>query len=189
MTAEPEEPRAPRADALRSRDAILAAAREVLAKDGSAGLDAIAERAGVHRATLYRHYPTREALVAGLYEAYLDDAEAVVMETDPDADDLLAEIVALTRRVYDVNLDWRAFDWAPAYTLETQTRRADMSMMTFRLFDAAHARGAIRGDLTIRQALAAWGAPILFLAARVSEGSWTLDEAIEHTTLLLRPPA
>ena len=64
-----------------------------------------------------------------------------------------------------------------------------MSMMTFRLFEAAHARGVVRGDLSIRQALAAWGAPILFLAARISEGSWTLDEAIEHTMLLLLPPA
>ena len=189
MPADPEEPRAPRADAQRSRDAILVAAREVLSKDGSAGLDAIAERAGVHRATLYRHYPTREALVAGLYEAYLDDAQSVVLESDPEAADLRAEIVALTRRVYEVNIDWRAFDWAPAYTLETQTRRTEMSMMTFRLFEAAHARGVVRGDLSIRQALAAWGAPILFLAARISAGAWTLDEAIEHTMLLLLPPA
>lgn len=187
MTDDPAH-RAPRSDALRSRDAILAGAREVLAEDGFAGLDVIAERAGVHRATLYRHYPTREALIAALYEAYLDDAEVVMLAANPEAEDLLAEIEALTRRVFEVNLDWRAFAWAPVYTLETQTRRAAMSLMSFRLFEAAHAAGVLRADLTVRQALAGWGAPILFLAARVAEGAWTLDEAIDQVLVLLTPP-
>lgn len=93
------EQRLPRADALRSRDAILLAAREVFAQDAAAGVDVIAARAGVHRATLYRHFATRETLVSGLYEAYLDDAEATVLKTDVQPADPLAEIKALTRRV------------------------------------------------------------------------------------------
>lgn len=181
--------RAPRADALRNMDAILAAARLEFAENPMAGLDAVAERAGVHRATLYRHFPTRELLVSSLYEAYLDDAEAVVLSADPAAPDLLAEIERLTRQVYAVNLDWRAFAWAPAYSYETQTRREEMTVMTFRLFQAAYDRGVLRQDLTIPQLLVAWGGSILFLAARISEGAWTLDQVIEHTMLLITPPA
>jgi AcrR family transcriptional regulator len=170
-------------------DAILVAAREVFTENPAAGLDVIASRAGVHRATLYRHFATREALVSSLYEAYLDDAEAVILESDVEAPDLLAEIERLTRRVYAVNLDWKAFAWAPAYTHATQVRREQMTLTTFRLFQAAYDRGVLRRDLSIRQLLVAWGAPILFLAARIDEGAWTLDEVVEHTMLMIAPPA
>lgn len=51
-----------RADVLRNRGAILDAAVDVLADDPSASLAEVARRAGLGRATLYRHFPNREAL-------------------------------------------------------------------------------------------------------------------------------
>ena len=178
-----------RSDAQRSVEAIMAAARDVLADDPRADLSVIAARAGIHRTTLYRHFPTREDLTAGLYEAYLDDAEAVIRGTNPQADDLLAEIANLTRNLYEVNLTWRAFAWAPAYSTDAQTRRTEMTQANIALFQAAERRGVLRGDLTLRQILATWGAPILYLASRISEGSWTLDEVVDYTMLLLEPVA
>lgn len=62
------EGRALRADARRNRDAIVAAAREVFERDENVRFDDFAERAGVGVGTLYRHFPTREALVAAVYE-------------------------------------------------------------------------------------------------------------------------
>ncbi|MGW0901851.1 TetR/AcrR family transcriptional regulator, partial [Streptomyces goshikiensis] len=54
----------PRADAVRNRERILVAAREMLVETGvEAPLDEIARRAGVGNATLYRHFPDRAALV------------------------------------------------------------------------------------------------------------------------------
>lgn len=54
----------PRADALRNRERIVAAARETFVESGAeAALDEIARRAGVGNATLYRHFPDRAALV------------------------------------------------------------------------------------------------------------------------------
>jgi len=52
----------------RTRDRILAAARKLLAESGPAGLtySALAERAEVTRQTLYRHWPTRDALLVDL---------------------------------------------------------------------------------------------------------------------------
>lgn len=52
-----------RADARRNRERILDAAVEVLAEDRNASMGAIAERAGVSRATLYRHFATCEEIV------------------------------------------------------------------------------------------------------------------------------
>lgn len=58
-----------RADARRNRDAILLAARETFESDGVlAPLDGIALRAGVGNATLYRNFPTRDALLAAVIE-------------------------------------------------------------------------------------------------------------------------
>ncbi|WP_436996023.1 TetR/AcrR family transcriptional regulator [Streptomyces sp. enrichment culture] len=54
----------PRADALRNRERIVAAAREMLVESGAdAPLDEIARRAGVGNATVYRHFPDRTTLV------------------------------------------------------------------------------------------------------------------------------
>jgi AcrR family transcriptional regulator len=58
----------PRSDARRNREAILAAALEALTESPDASLNAIAQRAGVANATLYRHFPSREDLVLATYE-------------------------------------------------------------------------------------------------------------------------
>ncbi|MET7677032.1 TetR/AcrR family transcriptional regulator [Streptomyces seoulensis] len=56
-----------RKDARDNRERILTVAREELAASSNASLTAIAKRAGVGIGTLYRHFPTREALVMELY--------------------------------------------------------------------------------------------------------------------------
>lgn len=68
-----------RADAERNRQRIIDAAREVFAERGlDAPMDAIAERAGVGQATLYRRFPQREDLIVACFAPKLTEyAEAV----------------------------------------------------------------------------------------------------------------
>jgi AcrR family transcriptional regulator len=61
-----------RADARANRDRILEVAREALAADPEASLNSIAKTAGVGAGTLYRHFPSREALVLGVYRKEID---------------------------------------------------------------------------------------------------------------------
>jgi AcrR family transcriptional regulator len=56
-----------RADARQNRDRILEVARDAFANSGDASLNSIAKKAGVGAGTLYRHFPTREALVLAVY--------------------------------------------------------------------------------------------------------------------------
>jgi AcrR family transcriptional regulator len=64
-----------RADARRNYEKVLAAAREAFAEGGeSTALEEIARRAGVGIGTLYRHFPTRQALLEALY---VDEVEEV----------------------------------------------------------------------------------------------------------------
>ena len=61
-----------RVDARANRERILDAARVSLAADPAAPLSAIARMAGVGQGTFYRHFPTREALVLGVYRKEID---------------------------------------------------------------------------------------------------------------------
>ncbi|MCX5041379.1 TetR/AcrR family transcriptional regulator [Streptomyces coelicoflavus] len=63
-----------RAHARRNREKLVAAARDAFtAADDTVPLEGIARGAGVGIGTLYRHFPTREALVEAVYAAELDD--------------------------------------------------------------------------------------------------------------------
>lgn len=71
-----------RADALRNRERILDAARQVFREKGydNASLDEIAKRAGVGPGTLYRHFPTREVLYDAAIQAWAETVGAAVDE-------------------------------------------------------------------------------------------------------------
>lgn len=65
--------RKPRADSLRNREKLMAAAREVFSAGGpDASLEKVAKTAGVGIGTLYRHFPTREALFQAVYKREID---------------------------------------------------------------------------------------------------------------------
>ena len=71
--AERKARRKPRADSLRNRERLVVAARDVFAAGGpEASLEAVARRAGVGIGTLYRHFPTREALFQAVYRREAD---------------------------------------------------------------------------------------------------------------------
>jgi AcrR family transcriptional regulator len=70
MPAKPSKsvPRKPRTDAQRNRERILEVAKEAFTRSGAnASLDEIAKEAGVGAGTLYRHFPTRDALIEAVY--------------------------------------------------------------------------------------------------------------------------
>jgi len=77
-----------RADARRNYEALLAAARDLFLDQGpDAPLDEVAKRAGVGAGTLYRHFPTRDDLVAAVYvtdiETLCDEADKLAADERP----------------------------------------------------------------------------------------------------------
>lgn len=89
MTDQPAPPgRKLRADAIRNRERVLEAAKAVFSQGGpEASLEAVARRAGVGIGTLYRHFPTREALYEAVYrrevEQLVELARLLEVETAP----------------------------------------------------------------------------------------------------------
>ncbi|HEY3621082.1 MAG TPA: TetR/AcrR family transcriptional regulator [Roseiarcus sp.] len=86
--------RKPRADARRNHDGLLEAAKAAFAEAGAeASLDQIARRAGVGIGTLYRHFPTRDAVVEAVYRRevqQLADAARRLIDSQPPAEALRA---------------------------------------------------------------------------------------------------
>jgi AcrR family transcriptional regulator len=69
--------RKPRSDAQRNRTRILEVAREAFSRFGAeASLDEIARQAGIGPGTLYRHFPTRDALIEAVYRSEVEKLAA-----------------------------------------------------------------------------------------------------------------
>jgi AcrR family transcriptional regulator len=107
MPTHPEpatEPPRRRADAERSIARILDAGIDALASDPDASMAEIARRAGVVRATIYVHFPTRETLIDAVTQRAITEVGAVIDLAEPergDAADALRRVLALTWRELD----------------------------------------------------------------------------------------
>ncbi|MFC9440298.1 TetR/AcrR family transcriptional regulator [Nocardia sp. NPDC057030] len=119
-----------RSDAQRNRDRILEAARELVRGPGELKLNAVAKACGIGQGTLYRHFPTREDLLA---EVYRRDVENLV-EAAPR---LLA-----THEPLDALAEW--FDQVAAYARLKRDIFAAVEAATWHNL-AAHSQGPI-GD-------------------------------------------
>ena len=141
-----------RADAQRNRDRLVAIARDAFtAADASVPLEDIARQAGVGIGTLYRHFPTREALVEAVYSAELTaitTSAPALLDTLP-ADlalrawmDRYAQFAAMKRGMIDT---LRA-GWA-AGRIATPTTRERITAAIAAFLDAGAATGVLRPDV------------------------------------------
>ena len=149
---EPTAVRKPRADAERNRVRLLETAKAAFAEKGSgASLDEIARIAGVGAGTLYRHFPTRDALVAAVYR---NETEQLVA-----AASRLAEMhppVAALREWLLLFVDYMATKHGMSEVLNSivggtsdlySASTAQMKQAMAKLVDRAVASGDIRLDL------------------------------------------
>ena len=136
-----------RADARRNFDALIAAAREVFAEQGTdASLEDIARRAGVGIGTLYRNFPTRQDLFERVYIGEVEDLCAVARDvSDRQPWDALSTWL---RRFIDYIATKRALMQAlstgsPVFS----ACRAEMYAAGIPLFERARDAGEVRTDL------------------------------------------
>jgi len=149
--------RRPRADAARNRDRLLAAAKAVFSAGGpEASLEAVARRAGVGIGTLYRHFPTREALFEAVYRREVDELAALAEACD-------AAPAEALRRWVRTNVEFVATKKGMAAALALAAYNKDLTAYSFArlteaaalLLDRARAAGALRAEIAPQELLRA----------------------------------
>lgn len=141
-----------RADAKKNYDHLLVVAREVVTKQGvDASLRDVARRAEVGLGTLYRHFPTREALLEALIRTDVDEltAQAADLETSSTPEDALA---AWFRGCVAITHEYRGVAALMAAAIEDTESALHASCTALhdaglRLLERAQAAGIARADI------------------------------------------
>jgi AcrR family transcriptional regulator len=152
--AEKGEPaaRKPRADAARNRARLLAAAKTAFAEKGTgASLDEIARSADVGAGTLYRHFPTRDALVEAVYRNEMEQLTAAaerLAETQPPVEALREWLLLFVDFIAAKHGMSELLNAIPGGTSDLYSAsKAQMTQAITGLVDRAVAGGGIRLDL------------------------------------------
>lgn len=151
-----------RADAARNRALLLAAAEDEFAERGlSASVADIARRAGVAKGTVFRHFPTKEDLIASIvcgHIAVLADAARRLADV-PDAGAALLEFLTIAadqRQRHDLTFLQSASAGDPRVAEVRDVLHANLET----LVDRARTSGAIRADITEADVFLMMCAPI-----------------------------
>jgi AcrR family transcriptional regulator len=157
-----------RADALRNRERVVAAAAEVFAERGvEASVPDVAARAGVGKATVYRSFPSKEHLIAAVVIDRLEDFERRARELldEPDAWAALNEL--MTEKAVEHCADRAlasAVQASASSELLTEARRRMWEAVEV-LMDRAKAQGTIRAGANAEDLRVLWGGAARMLAA------------------------
>jgi len=150
-TLSADEPRRLRADAVRNRAKVLAAAGAAFAEHGpEAQMEDVARRAGVGVGTVYRHFPTKDALFEALLLDRIDVAVAAARDA-LEADDPWAGFASVMRGAAEMQEEDRGFaDLLGAGVAETDAVHARMETLRAlmsRVIARAQAAGELRADV------------------------------------------
>jgi AcrR family transcriptional regulator len=183
--AGPSAPRRRRADADRSVAAILDAALEALASDPDSSMSEIARRAGVVRATIYVHFPTRDSLLDAVMERAVGDVAEATRAAEPQR----GEPVEALERV--LRATWRelarfqallALNTARLTAEELRRRHLPVLDQLQPLIERGQKQGVFRPDLPVSWHLAVIRA-IVHTASHESQGGRISESRAEAAML------
>jgi TetR/AcrR family transcriptional regulator, mexCD-oprJ operon repressor len=141
-----------RADAERSVAAILAAALEALASDPDASMAEIARRAGVVRATIYVHFPTREALLDAVMEHAVAEVARAMRGAAPERGEpkeALERVLRATWKELGRFHTLLAINTARLSAKELYRRHLPMTTLLVPLIERGQRDGTFRSDLPV----------------------------------------
>jgi len=167
-----------RKDARRNREAVIEAALAILPGDPNASMATIAERSGLGRTTVYRHFPARQDLLLALFARVIEEAQAVtsqvIGEGRPTEDTLLAlgpAIITISDRfrfLHDVR------HLGEEMIAETAL---DPNQPIRHFIEAAQRRGEIHPDLPVQWVVTTINSLAISTANEMTEGRLSVADA------------
>jgi len=142
-----------RADARRNRERIMSSGRELFARDGpEAQMDEIAAHAGVGIGTVYRHFPTKEALLTEMVRVRFQEFAAIATLAEDTADprDALEAVMRRSAEAVEGDIGFQlammGSDQLEWEGIEEQ--KAALAAVVSRIIERAVDAGVVRGDFT-----------------------------------------
>ena len=174
-----------RSDADRSVQAILEAALEALASDPEASMAEIARRAGVVRATIYAHFPTRDALLDAVMEHAVAEVARATSEAEPtrgEPEEALERVLRATWRELDRFHALLAINTSRLSAKELHRRHQPVMTHFAPLVERGQRKGVFRSDVPIAWHLAVLRAIVHAASAELQSGRLSENE-VEQTVI------
>jgi TetR/AcrR family transcriptional regulator, mexCD-oprJ operon repressor len=174
-----------RSDAGRSVQAILEAALEALASDPDVSMAEIARRAGVVRATIYAHFPTRESLLDAVMDYAVAQVAAAMREAEPDRGEpkeALERVLLATWQQLSQFHGVLAININRLSTKELHRRHLPMTTQLAPLMERGQAAGIFRSDLSVAWEIAVIRAIVHTASTELQAGRISQAE-VERTML------
>lgn len=172
-----------RSDADRSVQAILEAALAALAGDPDASMAEIARRAGVVRATIYAHFPTREALLDAVMEHAVGQVAEATKAAEPtrgEPEEALERVLRETWRKLDLFHALLAINTSRLSAEELHRRHQPVMTQFAPLIERGQADGVFRSDVAPSWHLAVLRAIVHAASAELQSGRLS-EAAVEQT--------
>ena len=144
-------PKRRRADAERSISSIINAALEALASDPDVSMAEIARRAGVVRATIYMHFPTRESLLDAVMEHATGLVAQAIREAEPDRGEpteALERVLLATWKQLSQFHSILGINMNRLSTAELRRRHLPMTTQIIPLIERGQTEGVFRNDVS-----------------------------------------
>lgn len=174
-----------RADAERNRDSVLDHAARLLAEDPGVGMADIARAADVGRATLYRHFPTREELIAAIDARAAAEVEAAIAASrleEGGVGEALHRLVAELLAVGDRYRFLLAEGDAGVPEEERAARNARLGAPLYALVERGQAAGELSRALSPRWTLTVFGAVLVNAVREIAAGHLDRSAAADVVT-------
>ena len=155
--ADASAPKRRRADAERSISSIIDAALEALASDPDASMAEIARRAGVVRATIYMHFPTRESLLDAVMEhavGQVAEATSAAEPTEGEPEEALERVLRATWHKLSDFHALLAINTGRLSAKELHRRHQPVMNLFVPLIERGQEKGVFRSDLPVSWHLA-----------------------------------
>ena len=178
-----------RVDARRNYEHIVDVATEVLAENPAATLQDIAQTVGLHRATLHRHFRSREDLMEALRRrasrrllSVLDEIDRAGLEPGP-------AVETFVRRMLAGAIDESLWRFGTYYGGGSEEFAEEVSARLTALMARGQEAGVLRDDLSAQRLAAVWGGVGYAMLPLLHHDEITFDEAIGVVLLTMGPPA